>query len=152
RRPDAALDPPRGLVRRRGHERRAPRRRRPGRPRSQRRPRPRRPARRRRRPGPRPRRRPRPPRRGPPPGSPDPQPPIDMRAPGLPGGSLASARVLPRAWPLRPGRACADRGRSMILVHHLRESPPFVINADLIETIEATPDTHVTLTTGKRLI
>jgi flagellar protein FlbD len=40
----------------------------------------------------------------------------------------------------------------MILVHHLREAPPFVINADLVETIEATPDTHVTLTTGKRVI
>jgi flagellar protein FlbD len=40
----------------------------------------------------------------------------------------------------------------MIQVHHLRDAPPFVVNADLVETIEATPDTHITLTTGKRLI
>jgi flagellar protein FlbD len=40
----------------------------------------------------------------------------------------------------------------VITVHHLRSGDPFVVNADLIETIEATPDTHVSLTTGKRLI
>ena len=28
----------------------------------------------------------------------------------------------------------------------------FVLNADLIETLEATPDTVVTLTTGKKLM
>jgi flagellar protein FlbD len=28
----------------------------------------------------------------------------------------------------------------------------FVLNADLIETLEATPDTVITLTTGKKLI
>jgi len=28
----------------------------------------------------------------------------------------------------------------------------FIINADLIETIEATPDTMITLTTGKRFV
>jgi len=40
----------------------------------------------------------------------------------------------------------------MITLHHLRCADPLVVNADLIEVVEATPDTHVTLTTGKKLI
>jgi flagellar protein FlbD len=40
----------------------------------------------------------------------------------------------------------------MITLHHLRSADPFVVNADLIEVCEATPDTHVTLTTGRKLI
>ncbi|MDX6578707.1 MAG: flagellar protein FlbD [Gaiellales bacterium] len=40
----------------------------------------------------------------------------------------------------------------MIEVHHGREKRPLLVNADLIETVEATPDTVVTLTTGKKLI
>jgi flagellar protein FlbD len=40
----------------------------------------------------------------------------------------------------------------MIEVHHGRERRPMLVNADLIETVEATPDTVVTLTTGKKLI
>jgi flagellar protein FlbD len=40
----------------------------------------------------------------------------------------------------------------MITLHHLRCAGPFVINSDLIEVVESTPDTHVTLTTGKKLI
>ncbi|MDI7248271.1 MAG: flagellar FlbD family protein [Bacillota bacterium] len=39
----------------------------------------------------------------------------------------------------------------MIRVHRL-DGTEFVVNADLIETIEATPDTIITLTTGKKLI
>jgi flagellar protein FlbD len=39
----------------------------------------------------------------------------------------------------------------MITLHRLNKQE-FVLNADLIETIEATPDTLVTLTTGKKLI
>lgn len=39
----------------------------------------------------------------------------------------------------------------MILVHRLRGEPMF-LNDDLIETIEATPDTVVTLVDGKKLI
>ena len=39
----------------------------------------------------------------------------------------------------------------MIMVTRLNGSE-LVINAELIETIEATPDTVVTLTTGKRVI
>ena len=38
----------------------------------------------------------------------------------------------------------------MILVHRLRGEPLFV-NADLIETIEATPDTVLTLVDGRRV-
>lgn len=40
----------------------------------------------------------------------------------------------------------------MIEVHHGREKRPLLVNSDLIETVEATPDTVVTLTTGKKLI
>ncbi|MBI3911649.1 MAG: flagellar FlbD family protein [Armatimonadetes bacterium] len=29
---------------------------------------------------------------------------------------------------------------------------PIVVNVDLIETMEATPDTHITLVTGQRII
>ena len=39
----------------------------------------------------------------------------------------------------------------MILVHRLRGEPMFV-NADLIESIESTPDTVLTLVDGRRLI
>jgi flagellar protein FlbD len=39
----------------------------------------------------------------------------------------------------------------MILLHRLNQQE-FVLNADLIETVEATPDTLVTLTNGKKLI
>jgi flagellar protein FlbD len=40
----------------------------------------------------------------------------------------------------------------MITVHHGRDARPIVVNADLIETVEATPDTVVTLVGGKKLI
>jgi flagellar protein FlbD len=40
----------------------------------------------------------------------------------------------------------------MITLHHLRCAGPFVVNSDLIEVVESTPDTHITLTTGKKLI
>jgi flagellar protein FlbD len=40
----------------------------------------------------------------------------------------------------------------MITLHHLRSADPFVVNSDLLEVVEATPDTHVTLTTGRKLI
>ena len=39
----------------------------------------------------------------------------------------------------------------MITLHRLNKQE-FVLNADLIETIEATPDTLLTLTNGKKLI
>lgn len=39
----------------------------------------------------------------------------------------------------------------MILVHRLRGEPLYV-NADLIESVEATPDTVLTLVDGRRLI
>jgi flagellar protein FlbD len=40
----------------------------------------------------------------------------------------------------------------MITLHHLRSADPFVVNSDLIEVVESTPDTHLTLTTGRKLI
>lgn len=39
----------------------------------------------------------------------------------------------------------------MILVHRLRGEPLFV-NADLIETIESTPDTALVLVDGRRIL
>jgi flagellar protein FlbD len=41
----------------------------------------------------------------------------------------------------------------MIKVSRLRASEPeLVVNAELIETVEATPDTVITLTTGHKVI
>ena len=40
----------------------------------------------------------------------------------------------------------------MIELHHGREKRPLYVNSDLIETVEATPDTVITLTTAKKLI
>ncbi len=41
----------------------------------------------------------------------------------------------------------------MIKVTRLRASEPeLVVNAELIETVEATPDTVITLTTGHKII
>lgn len=40
----------------------------------------------------------------------------------------------------------------MIQVTRLGAALSMVINADLIETVEATPDTLITLTTGHRLL
>ena len=39
----------------------------------------------------------------------------------------------------------------MIKLHRLNNSE-FVLNADLVETMEKTPDTIITLTTGKKLM
>jgi flagellar protein FlbD len=40
----------------------------------------------------------------------------------------------------------------MIKLTRLKNPDRFVLNAELIETIEETPDTVITLTTGKKLI
>jgi flagellar protein FlbD len=40
----------------------------------------------------------------------------------------------------------------VIQLHHLREEQTFLVNSDLIETVEARPDTVISLTTGKKLI
>jgi flagellar protein FlbD len=39
----------------------------------------------------------------------------------------------------------------MICLHRLNGSP-FVLNAELIETVEATPDTLISLTDGKKFV
>ncbi|MEW6227802.1 MAG: flagellar FlbD family protein [Bacillota bacterium] len=39
----------------------------------------------------------------------------------------------------------------MVRVHRL-DGSELVVNADLIETVEATPDTIITLTTGKKIV
>jgi flagellar protein FlbD len=39
----------------------------------------------------------------------------------------------------------------MIVLHRLNKEE-FVLNADFIETLEATPDTVITLTNGKKLM
>jgi uncharacterized protein YlzI (FlbEa/FlbD family) len=44
-------------------------------------------------------------------------------------------------------------GAEMIRLHKLgREPQPFHLNPDLVVTVEASPDTVVTLTTGSRLL
>jgi flagellar protein FlbD len=41
----------------------------------------------------------------------------------------------------------------MIELHRLARPPePFLLNPDLIQVVESTPDTHVTLTTGMRYV
>jgi len=45
-----------------------------------------------------------------------------------------------------------ERTGSMIKLHHGREQREIWVNCDLIETLEATPDTVLTLSTGKKLI
>jgi flagellar protein FlbD len=40
----------------------------------------------------------------------------------------------------------------MLLLHRLGRSAPFHLNGDLILTVEACPDTVVTLTTGARIV
>ena len=41
----------------------------------------------------------------------------------------------------------------MILLHHIgREHDQFMLNCDLIYTVEATPDTTLWLTTGKQIM
>ncbi len=45
-----------------------------------------------------------------------------------------------------------ERTARMIKLHHGRDEREIWVNSDLVETAEATPDTVVTLTTGKKLI
>jgi flagellar protein FlbD len=45
-----------------------------------------------------------------------------------------------------------ERNGSMIKLHHGREHREIWVNADLIETIESTPDTVLKLTTDRRLL
>ncbi len=45
-----------------------------------------------------------------------------------------------------------ERNGTMIKLHHGREHKEIWVNADLIETIESTPDTVVKLTTDRRLL
>ena len=41
----------------------------------------------------------------------------------------------------------------MIALHRLARPPePFLLNPDLVQVVESTPDTHVTLTTGMRYV
>ena len=45
-----------------------------------------------------------------------------------------------------------EENHSMIKLHHGRELREIWVNADLIETVEATPDTVLKLTTDRRLL
>jgi flagellar protein FlbD len=45
-----------------------------------------------------------------------------------------------------------ERNTTMIKLHHSREERELWVNADLIETIESTPDTVVRMTTGRTLL
>ena len=61
----------------------------------------------------------------------------------------AALHALPDA---RTELSATERNASMIKLHHGREQREIWVNGDLVETVEATPDTVVTLTTGKKLI
>ena len=50
-----------------------------------------------------------------------------------------------------PAAQCKGRN-AMIKVTRLKAKDEFVLNAELIEMIEETPDTVVTLTNGKKLL
>ena len=54
--------------------------------------------------------------------------------------------------PVREHLRKREENHSMIKLHHGREQREIWVNADLIETVEATPDTIVKLTTDRRLI
>jgi flagellar protein FlbD len=45
-----------------------------------------------------------------------------------------------------------EENHAMIKLHHGRERKEIWVNADLIETVEATPDTVLKLTTDRRLL
>lgn len=45
-----------------------------------------------------------------------------------------------------------ERNRSMIKLHQGKERRPIWVNADLIEVVEATPDTVITLTTDRKVL
>ena len=49
-------------------------------------------------------------------------------------------------------RAPGHGEEHMVKLHHGREQRPIWVNPDLIETIEATPDTVLKLTTDRKLI
>lgn len=46
----------------------------------------------------------------------------------------------------------AEEGRPFVIDITRMNEKPFTLNSDLIETIEETPDTVITLTTGKKII
>jgi flagellar protein FlbD len=51
----------------------------------------------------------------------------------------------------RTGGSSADHSTKMIALRRLNNEP-IMVNPDLIETLEATPDTVVTLTNGNKLL
>ena len=58
-----------------------------------------------------------------------------------------------RAFRVQGGGVPADYPGAMIRLHKLGRDPhPFHLNPDLILTVEAHPDTVLTLTTGSRLV
>jgi flagellar protein FlbD len=61
-------------------------------------------------------------------------------------------RELHTAPDVRPELNPIEKNQSMIKLHHGRERREIWVNADLIETVEATPDTVLTLTTDRKLI
>ena len=52
---------------------------------------------------------------------------------------------------MRRGDHSLPKAHTMITVTRFDHSD-FVLNADLIETVEALPDTHITLVTGKKIL
>jgi flagellar protein FlbD len=61
-------------------------------------------------------------------------------------------RTLHRPPDIRHRLLNREENRAMIKLHHGREGREIWVNADLIETLESTPDTVLKLTTDRRLI
>lgn len=74
-----------------------------------------------------------------------------VRLPVAPNARRARA-ALHRPPDARPRLVDHEENRSMIKLHTGRERRELWVNADLIETVEATPDTIVKLTTDRKLI
>jgi flagellar protein FlbD len=79
-----------------------------------------------------------------------------VAAAGVPVPVAEQARAARAALHVRPdvreNLREREENHSMIKLHHGREQREIWVNADLIETVEATPDTVIKLTTDRRLI
>ena len=52
----------------------------------------------------------------------------------------------------RPFELCLKRGRKAMIEVTKKKKKKILVNPDLLEIVEETPDTVVTLTTGKKII
>ena len=82
---------------------------------------------------------------------------LGYRKPALVADVIAlprAARSHPRHGHVETAHAAfsVEKDHRMIKLHHGREHREIWVNADLIETVEATPDTVIKLTTDRKLL